>query len=446
MQEIPLRKFFNQIELICPHDLITRGVCVDTRKLNPGDLYFALPGERVDGHAFIGNAAKAGAVAAVVSNAFNGDSHSLPLIRVENVLECLQNLASTTLLRRGSRVVAVTGSHGKTTTKDFLTTLLKQRYTVSSTPGNYNGQIGVPLSIFSAGEAEEIFVLEMGMSQKGEIAKLVQIAPPEVAVIGNVDRAHAEFFNSLEEISMAKAEILSNPQTKSAVLNRDLQFFQEIEKLGVSQKHSFSMNNKKADYYLTKDDFAVKIFAQGETLFNAEVPVPGDFNLENFLAAAIAANKMGLSWGEMEIAAKNLSLPDRRFQEIQKGDALFIDDAYNASSPLAMRAAIGSLPKPKNGGRKIAVLGEMLELGQFSEKAHREVGEFSLDKLDFLLCFGENCQTIVDIWNKKGKKAKLYTNHKEIVAALRKLLLPGDVVLVKGSRSCSMEKIIAAFN
>ncbi|MFT4553020.1 MAG: UDP-N-acetylmuramoyl-tripeptide--D-alanyl-D-alanine ligase [Chlamydiales bacterium] len=445
MKVITIKQFFNLTGELCSSEAIFQGVSVDSRNLKPGDIYFALPGERVDGHQFIGLAASKGAVAAVVSYDYSGEGFGLPLIKREDVLKTLQDLASKILEERGSRVVAVTGSHGKTTTKEFLTTLIKEKYTASSTLGNYNGQIGLPLSILKSDGAEEILVLEMGMSQAGEIAKLVQIAPPEVAVIGNVDRAHAEFFDSIESISNAKAEILSSSKTRLGILNRDLTFYEQVESKGECRKCSFSTSNRDADFLLSYEKGISSILHKGNTVFTGRVPVPGVFNLENFLAAAIAANAMGVSWEEIGRASKKLNLPERRFQELQKGEILFIDDAYNASSPLAMRAALSSIPAPTHQGRKLALLGEMLELGKFSEDAHREVGEYALDKVELLFCYGEGCKSIVDLWKAKGRDAQLFLKQDELVEALHEILIPGDVVLVKGSRGCALEKVIEKF-
>lgn len=445
MKPISVRHFFNLMGEYCHSTDLTQGVSVDTRHLKAGDIYFALPGERVDGHRFIEQAASKGAVAAVLSKEYEGDTFGLPFIKRENVLKTLQDLAAKTLEERGGRVVGVTGSHGKTTTKEFLTTLIKEKYTVSSTPGNYNGQIGLPLSILSSDGDEEILVLEMGMSQAGEIAKLVQIAPPEVALIGNVDRAHAEFFDSIEDISKAKAEIFSNPKTRLGILNRDLTHFKQVEASGECSKCSFSTSNSEADFLLKHDKEITSILHKGKTVFTGRVPIPGAFNLENFLAAAAAANAMGVSWEEIHRASQKLTLPERRFQKLQKGEILFIDDAYNASSPLAMRAALSSIPTPSKKGRKVALLGEMLEMGKFSDDAHKEVGEYALDTVDLLFCYGAGCKNIVDLWKAKGRNAQLFDKHDELLEVLHKLLIPGDVVLVKGSRGCALEKVIERF-
>ncbi len=413
-----------------------RGASVDSRLLTPGDLYFALPGDRVDGHQFIEQAAAQGACAAVVHNSYRAESFGLQLIHVDDVLDSLQTLAAERLAARQCRVVAITGSHGKTTTKSFLATLLSSKYSVASTPASYNGQIGLPLSILKAKGDEDVLVLEMGMSQKGELAKLVQIAPPDIAILLNVAHAHLSFFNSLEEIAQAKSEIFSHPKTAVAIVNK------ELERLVLnSERITFSTKDPTANFFASLLKENVHAYSMQKELFQTRFPVPGAFNLQNYLAAVIAAHLLGMSFEEITHASASLSLPARRFQQIEKNGILFIDDAYNAASPMAVCAALHSLP---SNPRRFAVLGGMLELGEFSEEAHTQVAKEALDSVEYLFCFGKECLPMVDVWEKARREVHYFEALEELAVVLESQLQKGDLVLIKGSRGCAMENLLTA--
>ena len=216
------------------------GFAVDSRLVKQGNLFFALKGAHVDGHQFLSAAAVNGAVAAVVNESYNGPDFGLLLIKVPDPLIALQELAKSVLQQRKSKIVAVTGSLGKTTTKDFITTLLKSKYSVSCSPGNSNSQIGLPLTILNHTDgAEDVLVLEMGMTHSGQIKQLLQIAPPDIAVMTTVALVHAGNFNSLEDIARAKAEVLTHPKTTLGVIPHDVLLYDEIRNTGTCQKISF---------------------------------------------------------------------------------------------------------------------------------------------------------------------------------------------------------------
>lgn len=445
MERTSLKELFSLVEMEVDREVAVCGACIDSRKARKGDLYFALPGQRVDGHRFIEDAVAKGAVAAVVLKGHTNSHLSIPFIEVEDVLITLQDLSAAILKKRKTVVVGVTGSHGKTTTKEFLKTLLKVKFQVAATPGNYNSQAGLPLSIFASDGQEDVLVLEMGMSQKGQIQRLVEIAPPVVSIICNVDRAHGEFFSSVQEIALAKGEIFLSPQTKWGVLQREQPFYDLLSSQGVCEKKNFSLLSDKEEFFFKFRDKQVEVFERGKPVLCSEFSVAGSFNHQNFAAAATAAHLLGLSWKEIEQGSQNLQSPSRRFELLKKRGILFIDDAYNASSPLAFCEALKSFPEPEKGGEKVAVIGEMLELGKFSEKAHLEVGQYALDRVDRLLCFGTACEGIVNLWKEKGKNASLFTTRENLTKSLQGSLKAGDVVLVKGSRACCLEKVIEAF-
>lgn len=414
---------------------VTR-VSTDSRDIRPGTLFFALKGERADGHAFLAEAAEKGASAAVVHKGYQGPNFGLHLIPVDDVLATLQQLAREEIADSGVRVVGITGSVGKTTTKEFIATLLSQKYRVAASPGNSNSQVGLPLSILNGlKENDQILVLEMGMTEPGHLKNLVSIAPPEVALITTIALVHACNFNSLKEIALAKGEILSHPKTKHAFLLLD--YFQELN--GMCYKESYSTTNSSADYYLTAKG---ELFVKGQLeCYLGKFSLRGEHNRQNLLAAVAAARYFGLELEEIVAGVQQLALPERRLQNVLKNGIQFVNDSYNACA-VSMKAAFNSLPKPKKGSKTIAVLGEMLELGKFSIECHQEVGKDSLPVFDHMICFGEECLPIVKCWEKAKKPVSWTCDRKELMRVFRQLVKPGDVVLLKGSRSKELWRVI----
>ncbi|MBS4166080.1 UDP-N-acetylmuramoyl-tripeptide--D-alanyl-D- alanine ligase [Neochlamydia sp. AcF65] len=419
------------------------GVSVDSRLHRPENLFFSLPGAQTDGHHFLEKIASQGSKGAVVSRDYDGPDYGMLLIRVENPLLALQNLARLIIKQSKARVVAVTGSVGKTTTKDFITTVLKEKFKVSSSPGNSNSQIGVPLAILNHTEGqEEIIVLEMGMSHPGNLKALIDIAPPECAIITQVALAHACNFDSLEAIAYAKAEILTHASTALAILHRDIINYSEIIKIGSCRKLSFSFDHPLADYSIAAtqtDGLAVRSKEQIYKL--GSFPILGKHHQANFLAAVACAEYFGMSPKEIALGMSKLVLPASRGQLIEKKGILFINDVYNAS-PLSVKAALKNIPSPKKGGRKIAVLADMLELGQFSKKAHEEIGEYALNQVDSMFCYGAESRVIFDCWHKYGRSAYWYNHRAELVDVLKSYLQEGDVVLIKGSKGTQISKLL----
>lgn len=422
------------------------GFCVDSRLLQPKDLFFALPGNSIDGHCFLEEASAKGAVGAVVAKNYAGPSYGLSLMYVPDVLLALQALARTAVSRSSTTVVAITGSVGKTTTKDFVAALLKKKFSVAQTPGNYNSQIGLPLAILNCSTGrEDVLVLEMSLSEKGQIAKLVSIAPPDIAILTGTALVHAQYFNSLEDIGMAKAEIFSNPKTRLGILDHSIVNCKEIISSSPCPKVSFSTAIREADYYLSEQPNGLELFSQKSSL--ASLPLlrlPGSHNKHNFLAAVIVAQSLGMSWEDVEDAMQDLRLPEKRFQLEEKKGVLFIDDSYNASE-VSVKAALESMPAPKSGGRKIAVLGEMLELGKFSEGCHRAVAQCALRCVDALIGYGDQCEPFQEVWKNENKPFFLTNKSDELYQQIKQWARPGDVVLLKGSRVKNMRKVLDEF-
>lgn len=423
--------------------VLIQGYSVDTRSLKKGHLFFAIPGERVDGHAFLRQAKEKGAAAAVVSNQYEGESFGLPLMRVENPLYSLQELARLLLARSSPRVVAITGSLGKTTTKVFTQALLATRYRVAASPGNSNSQIGLPLAILNHSDGdEELLVLEMGMTLPGQIARLVEIAPPEVAVVTTVALVHACNFDSINDIARAKGEILCHPHTRLGVVSRTIPGYEEMIGLGSCNKISFSTSSTGADYSLNPlPPHHLQTTLEKLEIDIPPLPFPGRHNTHNLLAAIAVARYFHIEWDEIKGAIASMQLPDRRCQLVEHKGVLFLNDSYNAAESSVI-AALESMPLPKEGGRKIAVLGGMVELGRFSHECHERVGEFALGYVEQVYCLGDECRPIYDIWRKAGRPVHLFENRAELVCSLKANLYPSDVVLLKGSCSKELWKVL----
>ncbi len=439
--KIWLKECFEAIghSLDCSDYLISK-VCTDSRDVEPDALFFALKGERVDGHDFLADVASRGACAAIVDASYQGNNYGLLLIRVPSVLESLQQLARHVLRKSKARVVAVTGSVGKTTTKGFIATLLSEAYQVACSPGNYNSQVGVPLTILNhLQEDDEILVQEMAMTEAGNLRKLIAIAPPEVAVITTICLVHACNFDSLYDIAMAKGEILEHPDTCVGILLRDNEHYGVLSQTGLCRKESYSVKEMGAEYFL---DAQRALYERGERVSTLpKLPVPGKHHEQNALAALVVARYFGLEWEQIIEGFGKLTLSDRRFELVQKSDILFVNDSYNACA-VSMKASLETLPLPRNGGKRIAVLGGMLELGKFSDICHREVGEAALKYVDRLLCFGSECGEMVSCWKEANRPVEWTCDRMELVKMLQSAMQPGDVVLIKGSCGKEMWKLL----
>ncbi len=407
----------------------------NSTEVEKGDLFFALKGNKVDGACFLQQVAAKGAVAAVVSKEYQGDSFGLFLFHAENVLASLQGLAREWLKKNEKRIIGLTGSVGKTTTKEFLATLLERKYRVGKSPGSMNSQISLPLNVLN--RKGEVLVLEMGMCMPGEIANLVSIAPPDLAIITKIAPAHiANFEEGLLGIAKAKCEIFSHPKTKKVVAHAGLLDFVRPEKEFVT----FSLQDRTADFFLVSEGERVCIWEKGKKAAHFSLLIEEIHFKEDFLAAAAAARWMGLSWLEIEERAAFLQTPKMRFEKMCVGGVVYINDAYNAN-PDSVGAALDALPKPKEGGRVIAVLGEMADQGVFSEINHQEIGKKAESTADILFCYGKETAPMAESFREKGKRAEIFLDKKELFHQLKKLVQVNDVVLVKGKRSQELDQL-----
>ena len=399
-------------------------VAVDSRKVVAGSLFFALSGNRSDGHAFLEEAAERGATAAVVNSAYRGAAFGMTLLPVADGLEALQQLMVALLNTRGAkRVVGITGSLGKTTVKGFIAQLLSQRYRVFTPSGNHNSQVGLPIAILNEMRGdEELLVIEMAMSEAGNISRLVEMVPPDIGLITAIELVHACNFDGIEGIARAKGEIFSNSKTALGLMPQQIRCRDLLDTMGACHKRYFVEEHPLAT------SFAIS-GAHNRMLAAAAIEVALECGVE---AASIAA------------AMPTLTLPRQRLQRVEKRGVVFINDSYNAAEA-SVKVALDVLPPPREGGQRIAIIGQMLELGMHSTSCHRAVGEHALTRVDTMLCIGKETGPIIDVWKQQGRSARAFSSHAALLQALKRIAQPGDVVLVKGARSMALETIIDNF-
>ena len=417
----------------------------DTRKLQEGQLFVALQGAR-DGHDFIPAALEKGA-AAVLCTHCDGD---YPAIVVPDTRIALGDIARQERLRIGMQVVGVTGSVGKSTTKEMIASVLQTTFRVSKTPVNHNNDIGMPMAILAMPEDTQIAVLEMGMNHFREIAYLTSIAKPDVAVIVNIGTMHIEHLGSMEGILQAKLEILEGMEPgKAVILNGDdallwnLHTRREINTVyfGVENKQSYTV---AANVTETPGKIAFTVEQAGKA-YPVELPVEG----KHFVLDALAAISVG---AQFNVAVQNIKQSFANFQNMEGRQQIFeangytiIQDCYNAG-PESMAAALNVLGN--RTGRKIAVLGDMLELGSCTASEHYRVGRIAAEKADMVFAYGPNSTKVQDGALTGGMSqicARAFTDGDQLAKALRQTALPGDVLLFKGSRGMRMECILEKF-
>ena len=424
-------------------------VVTDTRLVLPGTLFVALQGDKFDGHDFIGQAVQQGAAGVVVSRSYTeAERQNIPVTvcRVEDTLQAYQQLARAYRRRFNMPVIAITGSNGKTTTKDLTAAVLGARWNVWKTPANFNNEIGLPLTLLQLRPEHEAAVVEMGMRGFGQIADLAAIAEPDIGIVTNVGETHMELLGSLENIAKAKAELVQAiPADGTVILNADNPQVAAMRDLAGSRVITFGIE-KAADVTASNIHTVgnqlkfIGHFAGWEREFT--LPMVGRHNVYNALAALAVGVVLGLDGEEMQRGLAALETTKMRFEYKQVKDYRVINDAYNAS-PMSMTAAIDTLAEIAPG-RKIAVMGDMLELGSVSAAAHEQVGrELAAKHIDALVTRGDMGQYIAAAAAAAGVAAVYRcATHAAAGEVLRKILQPGDTVLFKGSRGMQMEKII----
>lgn len=430
---------------------IFENVSTDTRNIQAGDLFIALVGERFDAHDFIDKAIAGGAKGLVVSKPVGVGMWHGAVIVVRDTLKALQDLAGLNRQKFGGLVIGVTGSNGKTTTKDMLFSVLQQKYKTLKTEGNFNNHIGLPLTLLKLDQSFGAAVLEMGMRGLGEIDLLAGITKPEGAIITNIGETHVERLGSVETIAKAKGEILDHvDSTGFAVLNGDDVFVRQ---------QAFRCRGKLIFYGTGQDAsvYATNILARdGRTIsftlnspcgqIDINLPVPGKHNVLNALAASAVGLEAGIVLEQIKNGLETVSFTGMRIEIIEGSEITVINDAYNAS-PASVKAALGILSDMGSGRRKVAILGDMYELGHRTKAGHREVGmEAAAKKVDVLVTVGKLASEIAlgaTLSDEPPAEIVTFNNNEEIKKYLKKIIFPGDVVLVKGSRGMKLEEVVA---
>lgn len=429
------------------HGEIT-GVTTDSRTVAPGDLFVALRGPTFDGHDFIPEVAAKGAGAVLSDHVI--PEQSLPQIVVVDTLRGLGDLAAFWRRRFSLPIAAITGSSGKTTTKEMLAAILAVNAPGLKTAGNFNNLIGLPLTLFQLTNAAEWAVLEMGMSERGEIARLTEIAAPTIGIITNIAPAHLLTMKSLDGIARAKGELFAalHPGT-IAVINLDDERVATIPVANGVQRRTYGLNPsaeiRAGEIHPCGAEVRFVLHVAGERRA-IRLPVPGRHNVSNALAAAAAALSIGRTLDEIALGLESFSPAKGRMETHLLSDGIvLIEDTYNAN-PLSVKAALIALDEMGGSGERIAVLGDMLELGERSAELHRNVGEFAVAHCDRLLLLGPESQEIAAGARRAGMTpARVHhcASHEEAARLLIQSVRPGDRIIIKGSRGMTMEKITA---
>jgi UDP-N-acetylmuramoyl-tripeptide--D-alanyl-D-alanine ligase len=438
---------------------------IDSRQVIPGSMFVAIPGERVDGHDFLAEAFKRGASFALIQKEVDASFRTLDLraglnadaipdlttplcLRVENTLSALQQIARFWRRKLDLRVIGITGSVGKSTTKELVAEVLSQRYRTLKSPGNLNNEIGLPLSILRLSPGYQRAVLEMGFYVPGEIAFLCDIAQPQVGVVTNVGTVHAERAGSQEAIAQGKTELVQAlPEDGVAILNFDDPWVRKMEEKTRAQVFFYGLSSE-SDLWADNvegqglEGIRFRLHYQRETLY-VRVPLIGRHSVHTALRAAAVGLVEGLTWQEIFDGLNQGHTQLRLVAVRSKTGALILDDTYNAS-PESMLAALNLLDELD--GRKIAVLGDMLELGQYERQGHEMVGLRAAQVADSLLTLGTRGHMIAEAARRSGMKKSSVLEFEEldqIIDWLNQNLAKNDSVLIKGSHGLHMDRIVS---
>jgi len=426
---------------------VAQGYSIDSRTVGAGELFFAVKGERLDGHDFVSAALERGAAAAVVrKDQLNRYSAKSRLLAVDDTLAALQTLATAVRRVWGKPLVGVTGSAGKTTTKEAIAHVLASRWRVFKSEGNFNNHFGLPLMLLKLEPEHDVAVIEMGMSHAGEIRALAKIAKPEIGVVTNVAPVHLEFFDSIAGIARAKYELIESlPASGTAVLNADDEY---VSQFGRDFKGRVITYGTKATADVRCEnvrtcgaegsEFDVVVAGGRE---HARLPLVGEHNILNALAAVAAGLARGMKPSDAVAALATLAPPDKRGQVLQLGNITVINDCYN-SNPKALKAMVDALAAMK-AGRRIVVAGEMLELGPTGEAMHRAAGQHVAEKkINVLVGVRGLAQAMVEGARQAGTRSEFVVTPEEAGEWLARETHDGDVVLLKASRGVKLEKAL----
>ena len=420
-------------------------VVTDSRLVRGGDFFVALRGEQFDGHSFLGEAQEAGAAGALVSRV-RPDLVGMSQIEVPDTLRGLQRMAEAYRGELCLKAVAVTGSNGKTSTKEMTASVLGERLSVSKTVGNFNNHIGLPLTILGSSGADQVGVFEMGMNHAGELAPLCEIARPDFAVITNIGVAHIGYLGSRAAIAREKSVVAESVSASGCVvLNANDDFTDWIASRTQARVVRAGINRGELQAREVQHTEKGETFLLTHGSENAlvKLPVHGEHMVTNACLAAGVGLSFGLTLEEIADGLAKTAIPGNRLKVQKLGPVLVINDAYNAN-PESMVAALKTATSFTVRGRKIAALGRMGELGEESAASHRRVGRAVAElAFDYLITVGEEARLIAQAANGAGlKRTREANTHEQAVEALLDFLEPGDLLLVKGSLSSAMDRVV----
>lgn len=440
---------FTNFDFASKSDMYVHGISIDTRSLIIGDIFWAIKGENFDGHHFIADAIKKGALAIVIERAFETKYKSLdlPVIVVDNTLSALQNFAALHRLKYKIPIIGITGTNGKTTTKEMIAWILQSKFNVLKTKGNFNNLIGVPLTLFNLKPEHNLAIIEMGTNQPGEIKKLGSIVNPNLALITNIGRGHLQNFSSINSLIKEKLSLFKQINNRGTIfINAD---DARLPKFKYRKKTlwSYSLDTNKTRVYgkfMELDEQGMGLWELNNKV-KIKMKVLGAHHIQNALAASTVAIKFGFKESEIKNALEEYIPYDKRMQTIKIGGVNFINDSYNAN-PDSFTPALNTLRHvaEKNNRRKIVVMGDMLELGLESENIHYELIMNMLDyNINGIFTVGKYCDLVVHQLKQKGyDNIFWFRKHEDLAKSLKNFLKKGDYCLLKGSRGMQMEKVL----
>lgn len=452
MKELTLRKIAEACHgTVAPEaeTVTVTGVQSDSRRVRPGDLFVAIKGEKADGHDFVAMAASLGAKAALVARPVEAP---IPTILVADTIRAYGDLAAAYREHAGITVIGITGSVGKTTTKEMIASVLSRDFKLYKSEGNHNNEIGLPMTVMNMPEDTELLVAELGTNHPGEIAYLSAIAQPDYAVITNIGIAHIEYLGSREGILREKLDILrSSLKNTVGIFNGDEPLLWNVRDKGTHKKYYFGIDNPSCDVVasgIQELDDGMRFHVSGfHHEFELFVPALGRHMVYNALAAATVGLAMGVKPETIQSELSIFRNTGMRQKIYEKNGMTIIEDCYNAG-PESTEAALGVLASVKTSGKRIAVLGDMLELGNRSSAEHYRIGRIAAQKADLLLTYGAHSVRTVTgaiTGGMSPKNAEHFDTHEDLVRMLKMRAGEADVILFKGSRGMKMERVLQMF-
>lgn len=431
-----------------------KGIVIDSRKIHEEYVFVAIRGDHVDGHDYIDQVFENGALAVVTEQQLNMPKG--PYILVDSTKQALKDLAAFYRSTLDIKVVGISGSVGKTSTKEMIASVLSQKYNVHKTEGNFNNEIGLPLTVFKMKEEHQVSVLEMGISEFGEMHRLAAISKPDIAVLTNIGLCHLETLKTRDGILRAKTEMFAHLQEgASVVLNGDDDKLCTVTQVQDKEPVFYGFGKEKPDAaaYQEKAIYATDIKNMGlqgvhaiihfgSDLFEVQIPIPGEHNVYNALAAAAVGRELGLTNEEIKAGIEQVQSIGGRTNLIHTSKMTVIDDCYNAN-PVSMKASIDVLATAP--GRTVAVLGDMNELGEDTQALHYDVGKYLADKgIDVLFCTGTLSQEIAKAVREHNTNCGVheFTNRDEMLKELLPFLQENDTVLVKASHFMAYDEVV----